>query len=52
MCYHEILNYVTAETESTPRSVTIGADGRREASKIGSENDERKLKDTKGVSGV
>lgn len=50
MWSHEILNDVTAETQST--SLILSQLERMKARKIGSENDEGKLKDTKGVSDI
>lgn len=53
ICSHEILSYVTAEAQRT--SLILSQLERMEEGrwgKTGSENDERKLRDTKGVSGV
>lgn len=55
MCSHEILKYVRAKpfVKDVSHSVTTGADVRGGAgSKLESENDENKLRDTKGGSDV
>lgn len=56
MCSHEILKYVTIKSfvKDFSHSVTTGADvrGGGGGSKLESENDENKLRDTKGGSDV